>query len=112
MIHNHEEKVFFDKVTYIDRKCLKYIIDSRREDGYNLKKMNVMFERMIEIMEKPQIDILNTNLIYPTSRISIKIYPEEDEALLVIYEPEKVGKKIFNSYYRSAQKIKNRYKIK
>ena len=111
-VSDPEEKVFIDKELYIPKKCIKYIVDSRKDDNYDLKKVMTTFKRISKTIKEFKIDIANTNPRYPTSRISIKIYPRENVALIVVYQPEKKNKRIFNSYYRPADKIRRRYNIK
>lgn len=110
LIPRHKERISISKVFYIDRKCIKYIIDSRKTNRYDLEKIVTMFERMHEAAKNPCFDISNNNTLYSTSRVLMRIYGPE--TLLVIYQPDGKYNKIFNAYYRPTAKIKKKYKIK
>jgi len=101
-----EEMIPLGKDARISRKSVKYIVHSRMADSYSAVKIIDMLIKAGEVLASPESDIPNHNKKYPTSRISSRLYVEQDEALLVIYMPNDDTKNIFNAFYRSAKKYK------
>ena len=93
----------------ISRKSIKYIVDSRKDDGYGIERMRKMFQRMPEVLRSPDADFLNPTRRYPNSRIAVKRYPREREALIVVYQPDGRTKSAFNCYYRAEKKLNGKY---
>jgi hypothetical protein len=94
-------------------KSIKYIVDSRKGDGYGIEKIRKMFKRLPEALGDPDSDFSNPTRRYPDSRIAVKRYPCERRALIVIYNLNGGTKNAFNCYYRPEKKLKGQYeKIK
>jgi hypothetical protein len=112
LISNHDEMIFLDNNIRIRRKSIKYIIDSRKDDYYNIERIKRMFYRAADILSTPDSDFPNPTTKYPHSRIALKFYPREKETLIIVYDPHGDIKDIFNSYYRPQNKLKGLYKNK
>jgi hypothetical protein len=112
LISNHNEKIFISECIRISRKSIKYIIDSRKDDHYDIERIKLMLGRAVDILSAPDSDFQNPTLKYPNSRIAIKYYPNEKETLIVVYDPHRGIKDIFNSYYRPENKLKGLYENK
>jgi hypothetical protein len=65
-----------------------------------------ILSRAIETILFPELDIAHTNNKYPHSRIAGRAYTRENRALLIVYQPEKEAKVIYNFYYRGISRFR------
>jgi hypothetical protein len=106
IIKDPTEEILLGGNLKVKRIGLKHIVESRKDDGYSREAIKDMVSRAIGTVLCPELDIANTNKKYPDSRIAGKAYPCEDRALLVIYQPDKEGKVVYNLYYREISRFK------
>jgi hypothetical protein len=88
-ISRHIQIISLDGDAKISRRSIKYIVDSRRDDGYWIERMRRMFKRILVAMRRPDVDFPNPTQKYPDSRIALRRYPCEREALIVVYNPNR-----------------------
>lgn len=104
--------IFLANNVRISRKSIKYIIDSRKDDCYEVERIKCMICRAADVLNAPDSDFQNPTTKYPNSRIAVKCYPRENEALIVVYDTAGGLRDIFNAYYRPKNKLKWPYKNK
>jgi hypothetical protein len=88
----------------VSRQVLKHITEARMEDQYDLSKIQDIFAKIPDTIRKPDFVIPNWNKTYPRSLVSVRLYFEMNQALIVVHDSRGNIIDIINGFFREKRK--------